>query len=176
MDELEISKFVGAGCAAMLAFVGFSEISNALVSVDNLDEPAYSIEVAEEEGAEEEVEAVSVATLMASADASAGERTFRACQACHNIAEGAAAKVGPNLWGIVGRDIAADGGYSYSSALAGIDGAWDWEALNGFLLAPKSWAPGTKMAYNGIKKDGERANLMAYLNEQSGEPIPLPEE
>ena len=176
MDTLEISKVVGVGCAAMLAFVGFSEISHGLISVDNLAEPAYAIEVAEEDGAEEEVEAVSVATLMASADADAGARGFRSCQACHNIAEGAGAKQGPNLWGIVGRDIAAADGFSYSNALADKDGVWDWEALNGFLLAPKSWAPGTKMAYNGIKKDGERANLMAYLNEQSGEPIPLPEE
>lgn len=176
MDELEISKFVGVGCAAMLAFVGFSEISSALVSVDNLDEPAYAIAVAEEDGAEEVEEAVPLPTLMASADPSAGARTFRACQACHNIAEGAAAKLGPNLWGVVGREIAAADGFGYSNALSGKDGAWDWEALNGFLLAPRDWAPGTNMAYNGIKNDEERANLMAYLNEQSGEPIPLPAE
>ena len=175
MDELEISKIVGVGCAAMLAFVGLSEVSHGIVSMDDLDEPAFAIEVAEADDAEVE-EAISVATLMASADASAGEKQFKACKACHNVAEGAGAKQGPNLWGIVGRDIASTDGFSYSSALAEKEGAWDWDALNAFLLNPKGYAAGTKMAYNGLKKDGERANLMAWLNEQSGAPIPLPSE
>ncbi len=175
MDELEISKIVGVGCAAMLAFVGLSEVSHGIVSMDDLDEPAFAIEVAEADDAEVE-EAISVATLMASADASAGEKQFKACKACHNVADGAGAKQGPNLWGIVGRDIASTDGFSYSSALAEKEGAWDWDALNAFLLNPKGYAAGTKMAYNGLKKDGERANLMAWLNEQSGAPIPLPSE
>ena len=175
MDELELSKIVGVGCAAVLAFVGLSEVSHGIVSMDDLDEPAYAIEVAEADDAEVE-EAVSVATLMASADAAAGEKQFKACKACHNVAEGAGAKQGPNLWGIVGRDIGSAEGFSYSAALAEDDGAWDWEALNAFLLNPNGYAPGTKMAYNGLKKDPERANLMAWLNEQSSEPIPLPAE
>jgi len=175
MDELELSKIVGVGCAAMLAFVGLSEVSHSLVAMDDLDEPAYAIEVADAE--EEEVEeAVSVATLMASADAAAGEKQFKACKACHNVADGAGAKQGPNLWGIVGRDIGGADGFNYSAALAENGGAWDWDALNAFLLNPKGYAPGTKMAYNGLKKDAERANLMAWLNEQSGAPIPLPTE
>jgi len=176
MDELELSKIVGVGCAAMLAFVGLSEVSHGIVSMDDLDEPAYAIEVAEadEEEADEEIEVVSIGTLMASADASAGEKVFRACKACHNIADGAGAKQGPNLWGIIGRDIASDGGFSYSAALADKEGAWDWEAINGFLLDPKGWAPGTKMAYAGVKKDDARADLLAYLNEQSSAPIDLP--
>lgn len=176
MDELELSKIVGVGCAAMLAFVGLSEVSHGIVSVEKLDEPAYAIEVADADGGGAEEEVISVAALMAEADASAGEGQFRACKACHNIAEGAGAKQGPNLWGIVGRDIASADGFSYSAALSEKDGAWDWDAMNAFLLNPKGWAPGTKMAYNGIKKDGNRANLMAWLNEQSGEPIPLPAE
>jgi cytochrome c len=159
----------------LLAFVGLSEVSHGIVAMDTLDEPAYSIEVAEEEG-DEEVEVVSVAAIMASADASAGEGEFRACKACHNNAEGAGAKQGPNLWGIIGREIASADGFSYSSALSDKDGVWDWEAMNGFLTNPKGWAPGTKMAYNGIKKDEDRANLMAWLNEQSGAPIDLPTE
>ena len=175
MDELELSKIVGVGCAAMLAFVGLSEVSHGIVSMDHLDEPAYAIEVAEADTDEVE-EVISVAAIMASADASAGEKQFKACKACHNIADGAGAKQGPNLWGIVGRDIAADGGFSYSAALAEKDGAWDWDALNAFLTNPKAYAAGTKMAYNGIKKDGARANLMAWLNEQSGSPIPMPTE
>ena len=175
MDELEISKFVGVGCAAMLAFVGLSEVSHGIVAMDTLDEPAYSIEVAEEEG-DEEVEVVSVAAIMASADVSGGEKMFKACKACHNNAEGAGSKQGPNLWGVMGRDIASVDGFTYSSALTDKEGNWDWEAMNAFLTKPKEWAKGTKMAYNGIKKDEDRANLMAWLNEQSDAPIEMPTE
>jgi len=174
MDELEISKIVGVGCAAMLAFVGLSEVSHGIVSMDDLDEPAYPIEVAGTAKVTEE--AIPVSTIMASADAAAGEKMFKACKACHNAADGAASKVGPNLWGIVGRDVASVEGFGYSNVLEGMDGAWDWEALNAFLKSPKGYAKGTKMAYNGIKKDADRANLMAWLNEQSGAPMPMPTE
>ena len=177
MDELELSKIVGVGCAAMLAFVGLSVASDAIVSMDTLDEPAYAIAVAEPDepgAAAEEEEVVSIGTLMASADAAAGEKVFRSCKACHNDAEGAPAKVGPNLYGVVGRPIASAEGFSYSAALSEKGGTWDWESINGFLHKPKEWAPGTKMAYAGVKKDEDRANLLAYLNEQSGAPIDLP--
>jgi len=175
MDELEISKIVGAGCAAMLAFVGLTEVSHGVVSMEKLKKPAYSIEVAEADDTEEE-EVVSMAALMASADAAAGKKQFKSCKGCHNAADGKGAKQGPNLWGIVGRDIASDGGFSYSAALTEKEGDWDWEALNAFLLNPKGYAPGTEMKYKGIKKDAARADLMAWLNEQSGAPIPLPTE
>ena len=175
MDELELSKIVGAVCAAGLAFVGLSVVSKAVVSMDHLDEPAYAIEVADAEDAEE-VEEISIAALMAGADASAGKKAFKSCAGCHNAAEGKGAKQGPNLWGIVGRDIAADGGFSYSAALSEKEGPWNWEALNAFLLNPKGFASGTKMAYSGLKKDKDRANLMTWLNEQSSAPIPLPAE
>ncbi len=175
MDELELSKIVGVGCAAMLAFVGLTEVSHGIVSMDHLDKPAYAIEVAEAEESEAE-EAVSVATLLANADSAAGKKTFKSCAGCHNAAEGKGSKQGPNLWGIVGRDIASVDGFGYSGALSEKEGAWDWDALNAFLLNPKGFATGTKMAYSGLKKDAARANLMAWLNEQSGTPIPLPAE
>jgi len=175
MDELELSKIVGVGCAAMLAFVGLTEISHGVVSMDKLETPAYSIEVAEEEGGVEE-EVVSVAAIMASADAAAGAKQFKSCKGCHNAESGGAAKAGPNLWGVVGRDIASAGGFGYSAALSEKEGVWDWDALNAFLLKPSAYAKGTAMKYNGMKKDADRANLMAWLNEQSDSAIPLPTE
>ena len=175
MDELELSKIAGVACAALLAFVGLHEISHAVVSVDKLETPAYAIEVAEEEGDTEE-EVISVAAIMAGADVTAGAKAFKSCRGCHNAESGGAAKTGPNLWGIVGRDIASVDGFSYSSALTEKDGAWNWEALNAFLTKPSAYAKGTAMKYNGIKKDQERADLMAWLNEQSDSAIPLPTE
>ena len=175
MDELELSKIVGVGCAAMLAFVGLTEISHGVVSMDKLETPAYAIEVAEEEGGAEE-EVVSVATIMASADAAGGKKVFNSCKGCHAAESGGAAKTGPNLWGVMGRDIASADGFGYSAALTEKDGAWDWEAMNAFLTNPKAYAKGTAMKYNGVKKDQDRANLMAWLNEQSDSAIPLPTE
>ena len=176
MDELELSKIVGVGCAAMLAFVGLTEISHGIVSVDDLETPAYAIEVAEEEGdAEEEV--ITIAAIMASADATAGVKVFKKCSACHNATPDGDAKTGPNLWGIMGRDIASVDGFGYSAALTEIDGNWDWEKLNAFLTKPNVYAKGTKMnGFSGLKKDADRANVMAWLNEQSDAAIPLPTE
>jgi len=175
MDELELSKVVGVGCAAMLAFVGLTEISHGVVSMDTLDEPAYAIEVAEGEGGAEE-EVISVAAIMASADAAGGKKVFNSCKGCHSAESDGAAKTGPNLWGVMGRDIASADGFGYSAALTEKDGAWDWEAMNAFLTNPKAYAKGTAMKYNGVKKDQDRANLMAWLNEQSDSAIPLPTE
>lgn len=176
MDELELSKIVGVGCAAMLAFVGLSQVAHGVVSMDKLDEPAYVLEVTEEEGSEEEAEPISMAALMADADAAAGQKVFKKCSACHNQAEGAGAKQGPNLWGIMGRDIASVDGFNYSGALEEIDGTWDWAAMNAFLTKPAKYAPGTNMKFPGLKKDADRANLMAWLNGQGGSPLDAPTE
>lgn len=177
MDELELSKIVGVGCAALLAFVGLSQISGGLVAMDQLDEPAYQIAVEEtDEGADEEAAPISMAALMTGADADAGARVFKKCSACHNIAEGAGSKQGPNLWAIMGRDIASVDGFSYSSSLEEKEGGWTWAEMNVFLTKPKDYASNTKMAFAGLKKDEDRANLMAWLNAQSGAPIDAPAE
>ena len=89
--------------------------------------------------------------------------------------QGGVNKIGPALWNIVGRDIAADATYSYSGALAGIDGNWTAEALDGFLLKPKAWAPGTKMGFAGLKDEADRANLIAWMYQQADAPLALPE-
>lgn len=74
--------------------------------------------------------------------------------------------MGPYLHGVVGRPIAAADGFSYSDALASLGDAWTPENLSGFLENPRSWAPGTAMAYNGMSDVEDRANLIAYLETQ----------
>ena len=74
--------------------------------------------------------------------------------------------LGPYLHGVVGRPIAAADGFSYSDALASLGDAWTPENLSGFLENPRSGAPGTAMAYNGMSDVEDRANLIAYLETQ----------
>ena len=96
------------------------------------------------------------------------------CTSCHGLDKGGANKVGPNLWGVVNRDIGAHEGFAFSEALTGKEGVWDYEQLNAFLANPKTYAPGTKMAFAGVGKDAERADLIAYLRSLADQPAPLP--
>jgi cytochrome c len=118
--------------------------------------------------------AAGVGALLAHADAAAGEKDAKKCAACHSFQEGGPAKIGPPLWGVVGRDIASLEDFSYSPALAGKEGAWDYQNLDAFLAEPRAWVPGTKMAFAGIKKPEERADVILYLRSLADAPAPLP--
>ena len=99
-------------------------------------------------------------------DAEAGEKVFRKCMACHAVGEGAENKVGPQLNGVVGRDIASVEGFSYSDALMtlGEEGkAWTPEELQAFLEKPRDYAKGTKMSFAGLRKEEDRNDVIAYL-------------
>ena len=111
---------------------------------------------------------------MASASAERGAEVAKQCLACHNVEEGQGAKVGPHLYGIVGRKIASVPGFSYSSALKSKNDNWDFNALNAWLVKPTTYAPGTTMTYAGLSNDKQRADLIVYLNTLSKNPVPLP--
>lgn len=115
-----------------------------------------------------------VAAMLAAADLDAGEKVAKKCGACHSFDKDGPNKVGPNLWDVIGRAVAARD-FGYSSALSQVEGAWGYEALNKFLFKPKDFAPGTKMAFPGLKQADDRANLIAWLRTQSDSPQPLPE-
>jgi cytochrome c len=112
---------------------------------------------------------------LASADVAKGEAVFKKCAACHNVDPGGANGTGPALHGVVGRPIAAAGGFSYSDALSGMKGKnWDWDNLWGWLKSPKAFMAGNKMSFAGITKPEDRAAVIAYLNSKSASPLPLP--
>ena len=115
-----------------------------------------------------------IATYLASADPAKGADVFKKCGACHNAAKGGPNQLGPNLWGVVGRPRASEAGFSYSDALKGKPGAWDWDTLGEWLKSPKGFAPGTKMTFAGLSNPQDRANVIAWLNTQSDHPLPLP--
>ncbi|WP_127520276.1 cytochrome c family protein [Mesorhizobium sp. Z1-4] len=182
MDSFELNKIVGALLGTVFVVFSVTLVADALFAAHSPETPGYAIEAAEEGGhggpAVEE-EAVSIAALLQDADPAKGEAVFRKCQACHTPDKGGANKVGPNLWGLVNRPIASHEGFAYSAPMrefaAGGQEVWDYEHLNGFLLNPKGYIKGTAMAFAGLKKDPERADLIAYLRTLADSPAPLPE-
>ncbi len=115
-----------------------------------------------------------IAALLAKASAADGKKIARKCVTCHTMKQGGKKRIGPNLWNMVNAAKAGVEGFRYSAALKGKGGKWTYEDLNAFLASPKSFAKGTKMAFAGIKKAGDRAALIKYLRSLSTSPAPLP--
>jgi cytochrome c len=113
-------------------------------------------------------------SLLATASAERGAQVAKQCQACHNFEEGQGPKVGPDLYGVVGRKIASAPGFNYSAALKSKNGTWDFNALNAWLSKPTAYAPGTAMTFAGLSNDKQRADVIAYLDTLSKNPVPLP--
>lgn len=102
------------------------------------------------------------------ADAAAGKDVFKVCMACHTAEQGKN-KVGPSLFGVVGRPAASIEGFKYSAPMKekGAGGlVWTPENLNAYIKAPKEIVPGGTMAFAGLKDDAKRADLIAFLSEQ----------
>ena len=115
-----------------------------------------------------------IAVAMKTSDADTGKSLTKACQACHSFDKGGANKVGPNLWGIVGRKPASHEGYVYSEAMKAKAGVWGYEELYAYLANPKGVVVGTKMTYAGMPKFEDRANVLAYLRTLADAPMPMP--
>lgn len=96
-------------------------------------------------------------------DAEAGRKAFLLCNACHTVEAGGTALIGPNLHGVMGRDIASVEGFNYSPGLSALEGSWDAARLHEFLRSPMTYVPGTRMGMGGIGDPQERADLIAFL-------------
>lgn len=176
---MHISKLEKFGASLLVVawlLFGVNMIGNFLVSADTAAPAHGEAQMATAPAtpaapAEPEKTAVE---LLAQASADAGEKQFNKCKACHTIDEGGANKIGPHLWGVVGRDVASVGDFGYSSALNDVQGAWSYDHLDEFLKSPKSFAPGTKMTFAGMKNPAQRADLILYLRENTPSPPPLP--
>ena len=182
MSSLETNKIAGAVIVTALTLMVIGTVGNSLVHPDEHAGPEVAAAKPESEkmAAAPAPKAAAplepIAALLASADVEKGKKVFKKCAACHSFDEGGPNKVGPNLWDTVNRQIAGVSGFGYSEVLQDMSGdTWTYENLSAFLADPKGWAPGTKMAFSGIKKADKLADLIAYLRSLSGSPAPLPE-
>ncbi|WP_108815703.1 c-type cytochrome [Loktanella sp. Alg231-35] len=163
-DTMTMTKLVGGLCGTFLVFLLGAWLAEEIYhSGGHDDHQAYVIEVeGAEGGADEAVEEVDFAVVLASASAEEGEGLWRACRSCHALEPGQHG-TGPSLHGIVDRPVQFFDDFGYSGALAEAADVWTPENLNAFLEKPSAYAPGTEMSYNGMRKIEDRANLIAYL-------------
>ena len=174
-DTMTLTKIVGGVCGSLLVFLLGNWAAESLYTVgggghgkDDHHAAGYVIEGGgDDEGGAAEEDGPTFAELLASADPGKGERVFNKCKACHKLEDGANA-TGPHLYGVVGRAIGGVDGFGYSGALDQVGDAWSPENLNAFLANPRGTASGTSMSFSGLKKDEDRANLIAYLQTIGG--------
>jgi cytochrome c len=179
MDSFEFNKMAGAVLGTALLVLGLKNFGGELFRTEAPEKPGMLIEVVDSAVATGDAgtptAAVSIGTLLAKADATKGAGLAKACAACHSIDKGGANKVGPHLWDVVGRPMGSAEGFAYSEGFKAMGGkTWGFEELNAWLKAPKEFMKGTKMSYAGIKKDQDRADLIAFLASLSDAPKPFP--
>lgn len=169
MDKIKnLLKIPAIASAISLFVVLFAVIiANLFYQPKEMLKRGYEIALsADGKAIKKEVKSVDIATLMKNADVDRGAKLFKKCASCHTIEKGGAAKVGPNLFGIVGRKKASMAGFSYSTALKEKGGFWDIESINQMIKKPKDFVPGTKMGFSGLRKDKDRADIILYLSKQ----------
>lgn len=175
MDD-RANTIAGWALAGGIAALGLSILSGEYFKAERPEKMGYVVEGVEEEGDAGGAAADKpIAFYLASADPAKGADVFKKCAACHNAENGGPNALGPNLWGVLGEGIGQGAhGFAFSDALKSKGGTWDWQNLSDWLKSPKAFAPGTKMTFAGLSKPEDRANIIAYLNQQSSAPRPMP--
>jgi cytochrome c len=178
MESFEINKILGALLGTCLVLVAMHIASGAIFTPTVPAKPGYEIAVKAESQpaaggpaapAEQPIE-----NLLASASVEHGAQVAKQCEVCHNVQEDQGPKVGPDLYGVVGRKVASVAGFNYSAPLKAKGGTWTFDALNKWLTDPRADVPGTAMTFAGLTHEKQRADVIAYLNTLSKNPQPLP--
>ena len=181
MDSFEINKIIAAVLLAALIIIGIGKFADYLFFVDKPEQSAYKVEGLEpaktasqvSETVEEKVE-VDIKALLAMGDLAHGEKVFKKCSACHQIASDGKNMIGPNLWSVIGRTAGSISDYKYSKAMIAYAKEWSFEEMNSYLIKPQAYIKGTKMAFAGLRKEKDRASVILYMNSKSDSPKPLP--
>ena len=177
MNSFELNKVMGAILGTCLVVLSMNITANALFSHGKLAKPGYDIAVPEKKGPGGEKKAaepeVPLAELLAKADVGRGEAAAKTCVTCHTFDKSGRNLVGPNLWGIVGREKNSVASFNYSAAMRKMKGPWTPDEIAEFIRQPKSMVPGTTMTFAGISRASQRADVILFLNSRSDKPQPL---
>ena len=175
-----MNKIIVSIVLAIFLVLGINKITDVIYYVEKPEKSAYQVDsvvsvasTTSTESNSESSESGDIMALFASVNAADGAKIFKKCAACHSIAQGGGNKIGPALWGVIGRKAGGVTDYKYSKAMAAYSKAWSFEEMNGFLIKPKEWIKGTKMSFAGLKNAKERAAVILYMNENSDSPLPL---
>ncbi len=171
----EANKIAGAVLATILFIVVLHVLGNELFRPHLPTETAIAVDTGGGVATAEVKKVQPLPVLLANGSVDAGKKIAKKCASCHTFDEGGKNKVGPNLWNIVKRAVAATEGFKYSGAMQDAGGTWDYERLDAFIANPKAALKGTKMTFKGIKKPEQRADLILYLRSLSGSPLALPQ-
>jgi cytochrome c len=177
MDSFELNKIAGAVLFSLLLVLGVKNAAEIIYETHEANPKAFVVEGVAAEGetavAAEAAPQVPLPVLLSKADAAVGEKQSKKCMACHNLQEGAGAKIGPDLYGVVGRKVASAAGFGYSDAMKKKGGTWTFDELFHFIENPRGYVTGTAMSFAGIKDPQQRADLLVYLNSLgSNQPLP----
>ena len=180
--DLNGNKILGAVLATAFVIVGVQQVTGAIYHTEAPEKMGYFVDAPEEAaaGAAEVVLPPDWGTVLPTADLGAGEAAFARCVACHTINAGGTNGTGPNLYGVLGRQVAGHPGFAFSDALkAHAAGApsWTYDEMDQFLTAPGRHVPGTKMSFAGIRDTQTRVNLIAWMRSQGsgGLAVPAPD-
>ncbi|RVU18684.1 c-type cytochrome [Methylobacterium oryzihabitans] len=177
MDSFELNKVAGAVLGALLLAMGTGFLAELIYKPKPAGDRGYALPVAEETAGGAAAEAPKEEPLpvrLASADAAKGQGAAKKCMACHSFEKGGPNKVGPDLWGVVGRHKGGHEGFGYSAAMKAKGGDWTYDDLDHFLKSPKGFVQGTIMAFAGVSSPQERADILAYLKTLSDSPVEFP--
>ena len=172
-----MNKIIVSVVLAIILVLGINKVTDVIFYVEKPEKSVYQVEnvttAASTSSEEADSGSENILALFASVNAADGAKIFKKCAACHSIAEGGSNKIGPALWGVLGRTAGSVPNYKYSKAMASYGKNWSFEEMNGFLTKPKEWIKGTKMAFAGLKNAKERAAIILYMNENTNNPLPL---
>ena len=182
MDSFEINKIIAAVLLTALIIIGIGKFADFLFHVEKPKESAYKIEglevastsISSTEAETKAIEAVDIKVLLAMGDLGHGEKVFKKCTACHQIASDGKNMIGPNLWSVIGRTAGSVSDYKYSKAMIAYGKEWTFEEMNSYLIKPQAYVKGTKMAFAGLRKEKDRASVILFMNSKSSNPKPLP--
>ena len=163
---------------AVILVLGINKITDVIYHNPAPQTSAYQVNVTtvasnETQTSSESSQTGNIMTLFASTSAAEGARVFKKCSACHSIAKEGKNKIGPKLFGVLGRQAGSISDYKYSKAMAAHGKVWSFEEMNSFLIKPKDWISGTKMQFLGLKNAKDRAAVILYMNSSENTDNPL---